>query len=123
MSKNIVPVALVSSLILISGSAFAAEPVYPSNPERNPATQSVPVAKPRAEVLGELADFRKNPVSADRWQYVGGERDWAPIPHTFALVGDKFEHTDVCDHSMSGPSLGAIGDQKSQYPDLYKSSL
>ena len=122
MFKRIIPVALLSSLTLIGGFALAAAPTYPSNPERNMTAQAVPVAKTRAEVLAELADFRKNPVSADRWQYVGGEHEWAPIPHTFALVNGRLEHTDVCDH-MSGPSLSSIGDQKSPYGDLYKNTF
>jgi len=120
MSKRVIPVALLSSLSLITGFAFATGDVYPSNPERS-FTQVAPELKPRVEVLKELADFRKNPVTADGWRYVGGEREWAPIPHTFAYVGGKFEHTDVCDHSLS-TSLRTVGDRSNQYPDLYKNA-
>lgn len=37
--------------------------------------------KTRAQVLKELAEFQKNPVSGD-WQYVGGEVGWMPKPHS-----------------------------------------
>jgi hypothetical protein len=124
MSKRIIPVALLSSLTLIAGFTFAAEPTYPSNPERNFTTQSVPVARTRAEVLGEFMDFRKNPVSADRWQYVAGERGWALKPHKFAFAGGKFEHTDECDHSTPPkPTLSMTSEEKGQYAILYRNAL
>lgn len=125
MSKRIIPVALLSSLTLIAGFAFAAGPVYPTNPERNFTTQDVPVAKTRAEVSRELADFRKNPVSADGWQYVGGEREWALISHRFDFIGGKLEHTNQFDHSPSNtpkPSLSMSAQEKSQNRDLYKNA-
>jgi hypothetical protein len=124
MSKRIIPVALLSSLTLIAGFAFAAEPVYPSNPERSFTTQSVPVARTRAEVLGELMDFRKNPVSADRWQYAGGERGWALMPHKYAFAGGQFDHTDECDHSTPPkPSLSMTGEGRIQNGILYRNAF
>ena len=124
MSKKIIPVALLSSLTLITGFAFAAEPVYPSNPERNFTTQSLPVARTRAEVMEELADFRKNPVSADRWQDVGGERGWASMPHKFAFIDGKFAHTEECDHSTPPkPSLSMTGEERAQYRVNYRNAF
>jgi hypothetical protein len=124
MSKRIIPVALLSSLTLITGFAFAAGSVYPTNPERSFTAWDVPIAKTRAEVSSELADFRKNPVSADRWQDVGGERGLARIPHTFAFIGGKLEHTDVCDHSMSPkPSLSMSAEEQSLSRDLYRNTF
>lgn len=105
MSKRIIPVALLSSLTLIAGVASAAETDYPADPERSFTTLGVPAAKTRAEVLMELADFRKNPVSADNWQYVGGEREWSLVPHRFDFVDGKLTHTDKFDHNAPKPSL------------------
>jgi len=53
-------------------------------------------------------------VAADRWQDVGGERGWAPIPHKLALIDGKFAHTDECDHSTPPtPSLSMSAEDRS----------
>lgn len=36
-------------------------------------THAMPAATTRADVLGELAAWKRNPVSADGWRQVGGE--------------------------------------------------
>ena len=124
MSKKIIPVALLSGLTLIVGVAFAAEPDYPTNPERSFTSMGVPIAKTRAEVLTELADYRKNPVSADRWQDVGGERGWALLPHRYDFVDGQLAHSDECDHSTPPkPSLSMSAYEKSQNRALYKNSF
>jgi hypothetical protein len=76
--QRIVSVALLSSFTLITGLVLAADPDYPTNPERSFTTQSPPTAKTRAEVRAELDEYRRNLVTPDGWQDVGGER------------GDKF---------------------------------
>ena len=123
MSKKIIPVALLSSLTLIAGFAFAAEPVYPTNPEHSFTTLGVPVANTRADVMRELAEFRKNPVSADAWQDVGGERGWALIPHRFDMIGGKLAHTNEFLHRTPKPSLSMSGEEKGPYRDLYKNTF
>lgn len=123
MSKKVVPVALLSSLTLIAGVAFAAEPDYPTNPERSFTTIGVPVAKTRAEVLSELADYRKNPVSADGWQDVGGERGWALIPHRTDLVDGRLMHADKFDHNAPKPSLSKSAEETSQARVLFNNSF
>lgn len=117
MSNKLSRMAMLAGLAVLSGVATAGNTIYTSNPERNDFVQAAPAYKTSAEVAYELADFRKNPISADRWQYVGGEHEWAKIPHTYAIVGGKLEHTDACDHT-SGPIAGSL--TPSPYPDLYR---
>ncbi len=123
MSKRIVPVALLSSLTLIAGVVFAAEPVYPTNPVQSFTTLGVAVAKARADVQKELADFRSNPVLADAWQDVGGERGWALIPHRFDFVGGKLAHTNGFLHRTPKPSLSMSSEGKGPFRDLYKNAF
>ncbi len=139
MSRKIIPVALLSSLTLSAGLALATEPAYPSNPERSFTVYSVPLAQTRAGAQSELADFRKNPISGDGWQYVGGEREWAQIPHKLAFVGGKFDraiprklafvggqfaHTDECDHSeRAKPDLRMSAAEQSLARELYRIAL
>jgi len=124
MSKKMISIALLSSgLTLSAGLAFAAGPAATTNPERNDVAQEFPVAKSRADVLLELAEFRKNPVSPDGWQYVGGERDWEKIPHRFDLVAGKLVHTDQFDHHVVRPSLSATSQDKTNGRELYRNSL
>lgn len=124
MCRKIIPVTLFSSLTLSAGLAFATEPAYPSNPERSFTMYSVPLAQTRAGTQGELADFRKNPISGDGWQYVGGEREWALIPHKLAFVGGQFAHTDECDHSeRAKPDLRMSAAEESLARELYRIAL
>ncbi len=124
MSKKIIPVALLSSLTLIAGVAFAADPNSPANPEHSFTSMGVPVAKTRAEVLTELADFRKNPVSADRWKDLGGERGWALLPHRYDYVEGLLAHSAECDHSTPPkPSLSMSASEKSQNRELHRNSF
>ncbi len=123
MSKKIFPVALLSGLTLIGGIAFAANPVYPINPEQSFTTLGVPAAKTRAEVVTELAAFRRTPVSADGWEYVGGERGWALLPHTFDFVGGKLTHSDQFDHGGPKPTLSMSGEENHLSRNLYKNTF
>lgn len=123
MFKKIIPVALLSSLTVAAGVAFAAEPAYPTNPERYYSAPQVPTARTRAEVNMELQDFRKNPVTADGWQFVGGEREWARIPHSFDFAGGKLTHSDQFDHNQPKPSLSMTRDEKSLANELYRNTI
>ena len=124
MSKKMISIALLSSgLTLSAGLTFAAGPAYTTNPERNAVSQELPVARSRADLIAELAEFRKNPVSADGWQYVGGERGWAMIPHRFDLIGGKVAHTDQFDHHAARPILSLTSQDKRDAHDLYRNSL
>ena len=121
MSKTIIPVTLLSGLTLIAGAAFA-QATFPTNPERNSIEQSAPVAKTRAEVLQELQDFRKNPVSPDGWEYVGGERQWALIPHRYDFAGGKLVHSDPFDHNTPKVSSKMTKEEQIKSQVLYKNS-
>ena len=85
--QSFVPVALLSSLTLAAGLAFAAAPDYPNNPERSFIDQTPPTEKTAAEVRAELDEILLKPVAADGWQDVGGE-------HGDKFVGGKFDELD-----------------------------
>ena len=123
MSSKIVSIALSSSLSLIAGLSFASGPAYPTNPERNPVAQALPSALSKAEVKAEFAEFRANPVSPDGWREVGGERQWALIPHQFGFVDGHLTHTDHFARNVSKPSLTASIAEKMQAKELYRNSL
>ena len=52
--QSIVAVALLSGFALVTGAVFAADPEYPTNPERSFTADSPPAARTRAEVRAEL---------------------------------------------------------------------
>ena len=122
MSIKALTLAILAGAALTSTLAAAATAPYAGNPERSFATYDTPAPVSRATVLKELADFNRNPVTTDGWRYVGGERQWAPIPHTFAYSAGKFEHTDVCDHSVTAPTA-VMRSGPAQDPSLYKSAV
>ena len=94
-----VSVALLSSLTLITGLAFAADPDQPTNPERSFTFQAPPTSKTRAEVRAELDEYRLTRVAPDGWQDVGGEKGYAMVPHKFAFVDGKLVNTTKVDQS------------------------
>ena len=82
------PVALLSGLGLMTSVTFAGNE-YPTNPERSFIDEAPPAARTTAEVRAELEAFRHNPVSADGWKDVGGERGEAMITYQYAFVDGK----------------------------------
>ena len=82
-TQQIVRIALLSSLTLLTGHVLAGAD-YPTNPERSFIIDQPPVAKSTAEVRAELEAFRANPVTADGWHVVGGERGDAFVPPNYA---------------------------------------
>lgn len=124
MSNKLITLTLLSGTVLASAVANAAttNPAYPANPEHSFTAYDTPAMTSRAAVLKELADFRKNPVTADGWQYVGGEREWAEVPHMFVLRGGKLEHVDAAAH---GPMTtdAAMRPVMAQDPSLYKNAV
>lgn len=123
MSNRIATFALISSTVAFATIASAATLVdYPTNPEHTAfPTASAPTAT-RAQVRQELAEFLRNPVTADNWKDVGGERGWVSVPHTYRFAAGKLEHTDACDHSTASmePAKPA---SPSIYRDLYRNAV
>ena len=122
MSKRFIPVALLTGLTLVTGVAFATGPAYPTNPERNDIVQSVVVAKSRAQVKNELAEFLSNAVTADGWRYVGGEREWALIQHQFAFSAGNVIHVDRLAHNVPKVNRQLSRAEQAESRVLYKNA-
>lgn len=68
---SILALAAVLSLPALANSGFT-----PKANEAGGTTHAMPGMKTRAEVLKELQEWRRNPVSADGWREVGGDAGW-----------------------------------------------
>ena len=122
MSNPITTFTLISSTLAFATVASVATAAgYPGNPERSAFPTVSAQTATRAQVREELTKFARNPVTADNWKDVGGERGWAPVPHTYRFVAGKLEHTEACDHSAASmqPAKPA---SPSIYRDLYRNA-
>ncbi len=80
----------------------------------------VPTPKTRAEVMKELQEFRANPVSADGlYRFVGGEKQWEAVMHSYDFRDGKVVHTDAFSHDTLRPSLAMSAEEKRAYEVLY----
>ena len=66
--------------------------------------------------------FRASPVSPDGWQYVGGERDWAQIQHSYSYSGGKLVHTDPFDHYAAKAGTRLSAEEKTVSLVLYRNA-
>lgn len=73
MKFRIVLIALagVASLPALATSGFTPVPG-----EAGVVTHAMPSTKSRADVLKDLAAWKRNPVTADGWREVGGDAGW-----------------------------------------------
>lgn len=69
----------------------------------------------RAQVQKELAEWRKNPVTADGYRDVGGEAGWASIGHRYDLRDGKFVHADSIPHNTPKPSLAMTPEERAAW--------
>ena len=69
----------------------------------------------RAQVQKELADWRKNPATADGYRDVGGEAGWASIGHRYDLRDGKFVHADSIPHNTPKPSLAMTPEERAAW--------
>jgi hypothetical protein len=73
----------------------------------------VPTPKARAEVAKELQEFRNNPISADGlYRFVGGEKDWDTVQHSYAKRDGKVVCLDTFSHDTPRPSLVMSAEEK-----------
>lgn len=84
--------ALTALLATLSLPALATSGFTPGSGESGGTTHVMPESKTRAQVMQELADWRRNPVTSDGWKALGGEVGWV-------YVGT--------DRSARGPSAAA----------------
>lgn len=71
--------ALTALLAALSLPALATSGFTPGSGEAGGTTHAMPGSKTRAQVLQELADWRRNPVTSDGWREVGGEAGWVYV--------------------------------------------
>jgi hypothetical protein len=80
----------------------------------------VPTPKTRAEVMKELQEFRANPVSADgQYRFVGGDRQWEPVLHSYDFRNGVLVHTDSIAHDTPRPSVVMTSAEKRAAEELY----
>ena len=66
---------------------------------------AMPSTVTRAQVQKELAEWRKNPVTADGYREVGGEAGIRMEPHRYDFRNGTFVHADSLPHNTPKPSL------------------
>lgn len=70
---------LTALLAALSLTSLAVSGFTPVPGESGGTTHAMPGSKTRAQVVQELADWRRNPVSSDGWREVGGEVGWVYV--------------------------------------------
>jgi hypothetical protein len=82
--------SLIAVLSVVSLPVLATTGFTPAPTEAGGAAHAMPATKTRADVLNELAAWKRNPVTADGWREFGGEAGWvyvgAPSQRTRAEV-------------------------------------
>lgn len=76
---------------------------------------AMPSTVTRAQVQKELAEWRKNPVTADGYRDVGGEKGWEYVGHRYDFRGGKFVHADNLPHNTPKPSLNMTPDERAAW--------
>lgn len=71
--------ALTALLAALSLPALATSGFTPGSGEAGGTPHAMPGSKTRAQVLQELADWRRNPVTSDGWKEVGGDAGWVYV--------------------------------------------
>lgn len=70
---------LTALLATLSLPALATSGFTPGSGEAGGTTHVMPGGKTRAQVVQELADWRRNPINSDGWKEVGGEVGWVYV--------------------------------------------
>lgn len=71
--------ALTALLATLSLPALATSGFTPGSGEAGGTTHAMPGSKTRAQVVQELSDWRRHPVTSDGWKEVGGEAGWVYV--------------------------------------------
>ncbi len=109
------------SIILASLTAAIAIPAMATNGttivggEGTVQFHAMPSTVTRAQVQKELAEWRKNPVSADGYREVGGEAGIRMEPHRYDFRNGKFVHADNLPHNTPKPSLAMTPEERAQW--------
>lgn len=71
--------ALTALLATVSLPALATSGFTPGVGEAGGSTDAMPRGKTRAQVVQELSDWRRDPVTSEGWKEVGGEAGWVYV--------------------------------------------
>lgn len=109
--KSIIFASLAGAFAL---PAFATNATWYDRGEAGLQFNAMPSTVTRAQVQKELAEWRKNPVTADGFRDVGGQAGWLPGGHRSDLRDGKFVHADNLPHDTPKPSLALTPDERVQ---------
>jgi hypothetical protein len=70
---------LVAVLSVVSLPVLATTGFTPASTEAGGTLHAMPAPKTRADVLSDLAVWKRNPVTANGWREVGGEAGWVYV--------------------------------------------
>lgn len=68
--------SILLSSCAVALPAFATSGFTPGTGESSGSYHAMPSTKTRAQVQAELAEWRRNPVTADGWRQVDGDAGW-----------------------------------------------
>lgn len=99
-------------------AAFANQPVHIVGDVT--VVHDAPALKTRAQVKEELQAFRKNPVAADGYRWIGGERGWARPVHSYDIAARQVVHSDSIPHDGARPNRSSTDTEKQRAREIYR---
>lgn len=87
--------------------------------EQSFETHAMQSTKSRADVQRELADFRKNPMTADGGMFTQGETGYAFPQHSYDFKGGTLVHSDTINHNTPKPSLAMNPEERDAFRKQY----
>ena len=100
--KSIIVASLASAIAL---PVFATSGTTNVGGEAGVQFHAMPSTVTRAQVQKELAEWRKNPVTADGYRDVGGEAGFRMEQHRYDFRNGKFVHADSLRTTRPSPAL------------------
>ncbi len=110
--KSIILAALAGAIAL---PALATNGTTIIGGDANVQFHAMPSTVTRAQVQKELAEWRKNPVTADGYRDVGGEAGYRSEQHRYDFRDGKFVHADNLPHDTPKPSLAMTPAERAQW--------
>ena len=114
--KTVFALALAGAAI---PAAFANSGSAPVRGEQGFETHAMQSTRSRADVQRELADFRRNPMTAEGGMFTQGETGYVFPQHSYDFKGGKLVHSDTIAHNTPKPSLTMTPAERLQYRAEY----
>ena len=100
-------------------AAFASNGSAPMRGEQGFETHAMQSTWSRADVQRELADFRKNPMTAEGGTFTQGETGYVFPQHSYDFKGGKLVHSDNIAHNTPRPARVMTHEERHQYRAEY----